>query len=272
MTDAPLSPKCAGCREPSGTCFPDPCKLYEARFAIGANGPPLDKPDPYGAITAHLDELLIETRNWADGVPATTQAQVDEIDRLIGDLRDGADAAEAQRLIEKRPLDEQIAAIQERYNVYLAPPKNKVPGRVPIALDVLKNAKAPFLLEREQERLAAAEKAREEAEAAQRAAMEAMRATQADDLAAREEAEALVRAADVAATVAKRADKAATTGTGLRSHWSPTLTDGVAAARYYWGAEREKCEAFFSTLARADVLAGKRTIPGFSINEERKAI
>lgn len=272
MTDAPLSPKCAGCREPSGTCFPDPCKLYEARIAIGGNGPPPDKPDPYGAITAHLDDLLIEARNWADGVPATTQAQVNEIDRLIADLRDGADAAEAQRLIEKRPLDEQIAAIQERYNVYLAPPKNKVPGKVPMALDALKSVKAPFLLEREQERQAAAEKARQEAQAAADAAAKAMRTSAADDLAAREEAEALVRAADVAATVAKRADKAATTGTGLRSTWIAKMVNPVDAARWAWEHHRSECEAFFQSLADADVRSGKRAIVGFAITEDRRAI
>ena len=30
MADEPLAPTCAGCREPSGTCFPDPCKRYLA--------------------------------------------------------------------------------------------------------------------------------------------------------------------------------------------------------------------------------------------------
>lgn len=28
MTDEPLSPACAPCREPKGTCFPGLCKLY----------------------------------------------------------------------------------------------------------------------------------------------------------------------------------------------------------------------------------------------------
>jgi hypothetical protein len=29
----PLSPACEACREPSGTCFPGPCKIYQARRA-----------------------------------------------------------------------------------------------------------------------------------------------------------------------------------------------------------------------------------------------
>ena len=29
--DEPMSPACTACREPGGTCFPEPCKLYEAR-------------------------------------------------------------------------------------------------------------------------------------------------------------------------------------------------------------------------------------------------
>ncbi len=28
--DEPLSPACGGCREPRGTCFPGPCKIYHA--------------------------------------------------------------------------------------------------------------------------------------------------------------------------------------------------------------------------------------------------
>lgn len=30
MSDAALEPACAGCREPRGTCFPGPCKIYVA--------------------------------------------------------------------------------------------------------------------------------------------------------------------------------------------------------------------------------------------------
>ena len=29
MNDEPLSPACAGCREPKGTCFPGPCKRWQ---------------------------------------------------------------------------------------------------------------------------------------------------------------------------------------------------------------------------------------------------
>jgi hypothetical protein len=31
--DGPLAPACQACREPGGTCFPDPCKLYQASVA-----------------------------------------------------------------------------------------------------------------------------------------------------------------------------------------------------------------------------------------------
>jgi hypothetical protein len=32
----PLAPACAPCREPKGTCFPGPCKIYQARIAAAA--------------------------------------------------------------------------------------------------------------------------------------------------------------------------------------------------------------------------------------------
>ena len=32
-----MSPACAGCQEPSGTCFPGPCKIYRARRARLSN-------------------------------------------------------------------------------------------------------------------------------------------------------------------------------------------------------------------------------------------
>lgn len=239
------------------------------RLGIGGNNPP--EPTPYDAIKAHLDDLLAEARNYADGEPATTQGQVDAIDRLIDDLRDGEKAADAARVEEKALLDRQIAAIQSKWNVYIAPVKNTVPGKVPLALNALKAAKTPFLQKQEAERLAAAAAAQAEAARLAQEAADALRATQASDLAGQEAAEEIITAATQAATVAKRTTKAATTGSGLRSYWTPTLTDAKAAARWAWDHRKPQLDAFLLDLARTEILEGKRTVPGFTITEERRA-
>jgi 5'-deoxynucleotidase YfbR-like HD superfamily hydrolase len=79
-------------------------------------------------------------------------------------LRAGEAAAEAERLKEKAPLDKQIADIQDRYNEYIAPLKNKKPGKVPMAVSALKALLTPYLQKQEDEKRAIAEAARKEAE------------------------------------------------------------------------------------------------------------
>jgi hypothetical protein len=72
--------------------------------------------------------------------------------------------------------------------------------------------------------------------------------------------------------VASKAEKSATTGTGLRSYWMPKLVDGVEAARHYWKTDRAACEEFFLSLAHRDARNGYRSIPGFEVIEERRAV
>src|SRR3546814_15096093 len=84
----------------------------------------------WDAIQAHMDDLLTEARNWADGEAIDNQAKADEIGKLRQQLQDAANLADDARVEATRPLDEQIAAIQARYNVYIAPLKNKQPGSV----------------------------------------------------------------------------------------------------------------------------------------------
>lgn len=236
-----------------------------ADHQIGANGPP----DAFGAISACIDDLYAEAKNFLDGEAVSSEAMADAIEDLLTQIRAAEKAAEAQRKAEKDPLDDQIAAIQAKWNPLIGSNKS-VKGKTVLATEACKAALAPWKQAQEAAKLEAARKAREEAEAAQQAAAEAMRASQADDLAARETAERLVRDAEAATKVANRADKAATTGTGLRSYWTPKMVDPVAAARWAWADHRAACEEFFLSLASADVRAGKRTIAGFEIIEERR--
>lgn len=243
------------------------------RIFEGANNPP--EPTPWEAVKVNLDDLLLEARNWADGKVAETQPQADEISRLMEDIQRGLDAADTARLDEKKPYDDKINEIQARYNVYVAPLKNKIPGKGPLAISALKASLAPYLKKLEDEKRAAADAARKAAEDAANAAAEAMRKADASNLEAREAAEELVEAARLAGTAAKRAenDKAHALGgsraKGLRSVWTAHMTDRKAALFHYLVQQPDAVVALLQKLADADVFAGKRTIPGFDVKEER---
>lgn len=233
---------------------------------MGHNNPP----DTFGAIKAHIEDLYAEARNFLDGEPITTQGQADAVADLLDQIRQAEKAADEARKEENRPFDEGKAAVQAKYAPLISDTK-AVRGMTVLAAEACKRALEPWRQEQERIRREAAEKARREAEEAAAKAAEAMRAASAD-LAAREAAEAALRDADKAAKVASKADKAATTGTGLRSYWTPRLVDGTAAARHYWQTDRAACEEFFLSLANRDCRQGRRTIPGFEVIEERRAV
>lgn len=238
-----------------------------AAAAIGHNNPPAD---PFEAIKVHIEDLYLEAKNWLDGDPITTDAQAEAVALLLDMIRLAEKAADDARKDENKPFDEGKAAVQAKYAPLIADTK-AVRGKTVLASEACKAALAPWRQEQERLRQEAAAEARRVAEEAARVAAEAARSAAADDLAAQEKADAAIRQAEHASKVAAKADKAASTGTGLRSYWSPTLTDGVVAARHYWTVNREACEAFFLSLAKQDVQAGKRTIPGFDVTEERRA-
>lgn len=230
---------------------------------------------PFDLITENIHDLLLESRNWADGKAAETQEQVDEIARLIDDLNGNAKALETERVAEKKPHDDAIDAIQTRYNVYLAPLKNKKPGRVPMAIDALNAAKRAFLLKVEAELEAKRRQAREEAEAAAKAAAEAARAAKADDLEAREAAEALIEQAEAAQAEARQAEKARAhahgggRAQGLRTRTVAEITDLDAAVKFYWRTDKQQFVDLVQKLADADARNGRRAAEGIAFKDER---
>ena len=230
---------------------------------------------PFDIIVESIDDALLEARNWADGKAAETQEQVDEIARLIDDLNGNAKALEAERVAEKKPLDDAIEVIQGRYNVYLAPLKNKKPGKVPMAIDALNAAKRTYLLKVEAELEAKRQKAREEAEAAAKAAADAARAAQADDLEAREAAEALVQQAEAAQAEARQAEKERAhahgggRAQGLRTRTVAAITDLDAAVKFYWRTDKQAFVELVQKLADNDARSGRRAADGIAFTDER---
>lgn len=242
--------------------------------ALGHNNPPA--PTPYEAVKSRIEDLLVEARNWADGAKVENAEQADTIARVIEQLRLAERAADDARKDEVKPLDDQRDTIQARYNVYIAPLKNKQPGKIPLAIASLKATPAPWLQKLDDERREREEAARAEAAEKARIAAAALMAAQASDLSAQEDVGDLLKQADIAAAQARRAanDKAQARGDGraigLRSYFSPVMVDARLALKHYAATNPEAVKAALQALAAADVAAGKRQIPGFNIIEERR--
>lgn len=248
------------------------------RIFVGANGPPepIKVLTPYEATKIHADDLLIEGRNWADGAKCESQAHADEISRLIDDLNKGADAMDGARVKEKAPLDEQIAEIQDRYNLYIAPLKNKKPGKIFLAIDSLKATLKPFL-DAEAKRIAdAAAEAKRIADEAAAKAAEALRAAPRENLGAREAAEELMEVARLAEKDANRAAKTkahargGSRAIGLTTHYIAEITDRKATLLHYVVRQPDALAECLRILAQVDVDAGQRQIPGVTVRTETR--
>lgn len=230
----------------------------------GHNAPP-----PIEAHKMHIEELFEEAKGFLDGEPIANQDQADAIGKLLGMLREARKGADEQRATEKRPHDEAGKAVQAAWKPLI--------DLTATAESVAKKALAPWLEARETEARAAAEAARREADEKAAAARAAQQAAATDDLAARHAADEAAKIADRANKAANRAEKAKPMAAGhgravsLRSVWSATLADPVAALRYYKTQQADELKAWLQDQADRDVRAGTRVIPGFTITEERIA-
>lgn len=237
----------------------------------------LSNATPFDLIVESIEDLLVEAHNYADGHPVTTQEQADEVARIIDGLNDGAKALEAERVVQKKPLDDQIQAIQDKFNVWLAPLKNKTPGKIARAVDALKASRRDYLMKLEAEQEAARREAREEAETKAREAAEAARAAAPDDLEAREAAEAKAQAAEQAQAEARAAEKAKAhahgggRAQGLRTRVVAEITDLDAAVRHYWAENRPAFMDLVQRLANDDARQNRRAAEGKGVTfrEER---
>lgn len=224
---------------------------------------------PFDLIAEHLDDLIAEARNFADGEPVTTPGQDDAVRNLIEDLNTAAKDADAERVRENKPHDDAKAAVQAKYAPLIADRKNKVPGKVWGAIDALRACRQPYLDKLDAEKREAERVAREAAEQAAQEAREAMAAAAQSDMAAREAAEEKVRAAEAADKAAKLAanDKVK----GLRTVWNARVVDAHAAAAHYWRTNPDAFAALLQKLADDDCRASKRSgVPGVEFYSERK--
>ena len=230
------------------------------RAVIGNNRP------PHEILFDEIQELFDEAKNWADGEPITTEQQHDAVTKLYDGLHDAGKRADELRKDEKKPLDDEIKAIQDRYNPYIQPKKGKVDlGKAALG-DMLAKWRAAVAKKKEDE----ARKAREEADRKAAEAQAAIRASS-GNLAEREAAEAMLKEAKQADRFAKRQDKAATTGTGLRSVWVATPTDWEAGLDWAYGRDYVRFRELVQQMANEAVRTGARSVPGFVVTEDRVA-
>lgn len=234
------------------------------RAVIGGNNPP---PDPFDAIKLHMDDLYVETANWADGTEIENEAQAAEVERLLNDWKDAIKAAENVREKEIEPFTEKVTAIRERFYPLIGETK-KVTGIAIRAKTALLAVKTKWANKLDAERKAEAERLRQEALAKAAEAQAALREAP-DNIATVESAEDLIRDAQSMLRSAKQAEKPATKG--MRTVWHTVMADKVLAVRTMWKRYPQEFLDLAQTLAEREVREGKRTIEGFVITEGKEA-
>lgn len=243
---------------------------------IGANGPP----DTYGAHAAHIDDLYTEAANWCDGADIENAAQAAEVNRLIDDFKDAITAAEASRDAAKKPHADKVNEIQTQYYPLIGETK-AITGKAIRAKAALLAVKTKWANKVAAEQKVIADALRKEAEDKAAAAVLAARQSH-GDLQAAEEVEELFHDAQQAARTANAAEKV--TVKGMRDNWvvkgfqavtdeAGEVTSGpVAMLRYYFKTRQSDLIEACLELAKAEVRAGKRAIPGLQIENDRRAV
>ena len=234
------------------------------RIAMGANMSPFDH------VSVEIADLYEEAKHWADGTPIQSEEQHDAVTALYDALHAAGKRADELRVSEVEPLDEAKKAIQARYHPLIGDTKAGK-GKVVIGKEALGKLLADWRAAKAKEKAEAAERARRDAEQERAKAEAAIRASS-GDIEARERAEDMLALADEADRYAARQQKRAETGNKLRTVYVAELMDLHAAIKHYWGENQVPFEELVTMLAAADVRAGKRSIPGFEIKEEKKAI
>jgi hypothetical protein len=239
------------------------------RVVIGGNGPP--EPTPFERAEETVTDLYDEAKLWLDGAKVDNQDLADGIANLLNFLRSAEKQADTARTEEKAPHLEAGRAVDAKYKPLLDMTKR--------ATDACKKALAPWLVELENKRAAAAQKAREEAEEKARIAQEALRSTDAANLEARAQAEALVDEAKKANRTASRIENntskvggAVGRAVSLRTHYAAEVTDANAFTRFIWLNYRADMAEFLGGFAKQLVDAGKRDLPGVTVHEEKGAV
>lgn len=231
---------------------------------IGHNQPP--EPTPFEAIVKEIQDLFDEASNFADGEPIGSEKMAETITELHDKIHAAGKQADALRVEEKKPLDDAVKAIQDKFNPYIQPKK----GKVDLAKSALSDLLTPWRNKIAAEKAAAAAAIAKEAAEAKRKADEAMQATR-GNLAARVAAEEQVAHAAALAKTARREEKAATTGTGLVTVWRAEIVDEELALDWCFARAKFEFMALVQRNADEAVRSGVRVIPGVRVYDDKVA-
>lgn len=228
-------------------------------------------PTPFDEIEERINELYDEAKLWLDGEPVTKQEQADALNTLANHIREAAKQADQMRKEEAKPFDDGKKEVQDRYNPLI----QKGKGKTELALNAVKSALKPYLLELDRIQQEAAQKAREEAERAERDAQAAMQHRDPSNIEHQEEANRLAEQAKSAQQAANKAEnakahaKGAGRATGLRTRTKVSIANERKAAGWAWKHDREALMIFVLTQAEKAVRNGAQSLEGFSITEEK---
>lgn len=247
--------------------MPDASLPDNPRVRVGHNGAP---PSPLEIVTKEVEDIYGEAVQWLDGLTIDSQDLADGVAHLLKMLRTAEKRADEARKAEKQPHLNAAKAVDEAYRPII--------DKAKLATETCKTALKPWLKQQEAEKREAAERARQEAEAKTQAARAAMQATDSTNLEARAVAEELVKNAKQAERVADRASndtaKAGKLGraVSLRTTYVAVMTNSAEALRHYKQTNPDAIKATLQSLAERDIRAGRRSIPGFEVRIEHKAV
>ena len=254
--------------------------IAEPIAGLGHNAPPEEIVDPVVLHTNHINNLVTEAGNWADGTDIENEAQAAEVDRLIGLFNEAIDKAEEARDEEIKPLTDKVTKIREAWYPLVGETK-KITGSAIRAKRVLLQVKTKWGNLVAARAAAEATRLREKAAAEATAAREAAHAA-VGDLGATEQAEDLIRQAQ---TTLRASNAAATTHVaGMRDNWvvvgflaevedgDRKISGSTALLRHYTTTNPDGVREALLEMARQDVRSGKRRLPGLIIENQRRAV
>lgn len=220
----------------AGEPWPD---QHEGVIRDRANSTGSEDENSFDGLRDRIEDLARDAEKLIEAGAAPDQAAADRASDLANRLAELQKTADAARASEKKPLDEQVAAVQAKWKPLLG------------AADIYKRIKSavitPFLV-------AEAAKQRAAQEAAQKAAEEAARAGQPIF-------ETQTRAAPKAGSGGRRS-------VALRTVKVVTISDRAAVLAFF--AENELVTEVLQKLAEKVTAAGV-TVPGATITEEQRA-
>ena len=242
------------------------------------------------AIDAHVDDLLTEAANWADGVAVADQAQADTVGRLHRMLQQAASLVDDAATKEKKPHNDALTEIGTWQNGYTAKGLKKTPdGKLTKAIGATGNLSSAWLRKLDTDRQSREKIA---ADLAHKAAQEAIalreEAKTTTDIAVMDRAEdALAEARSLIGLATSIGKDRVRVGGGdgframtLRSTWTAhidTKVGGWGAAYAHYKTDPDFMAEFHALIQRwADrdcriEAARVRGIPGFNIVEEKVA-